>query len=241
MSKRLYARLFALMLSAFLLLPSAGFAAEGGAMLSQDDLSSLEGSYRTFLSELCGLLLSRGLLSEDESEAWMTAQLGDFYANGGYGSFLISYQPGALGYVREEDMTAQLSCRLGEGVLSLSTMRRYTPGYGEEGLRLSFSISDGQGMPVAYSIQLTASDGMFSRWDPLTSQYVSVGTDTVTEGETLLWIAGIPAPDSKDPEIAIRAYDAGTGEEMGAAVLLLRAADGGYEADADGLNAIAGP
>ena len=234
-------RLSALFVSALLLLPAAGLTAEGGAMLSQDDLSSLAASYETFLSELCELLLARGLLSEGEREAWMTAQLGDYYANGGYGSFLITYQPGALGYVREEDMTAQLSCRLGEGILSLSTMRRYTPGYGEEGLRLSFSLSDSQGMPVSCSLQLTASDGMFSRWDPLTSQYVSVGASAATEGETLLWIAGTPAPGAKDPEIAVRAYDAGTGEELGAAILILKVSDGGYEADADGLSGIAGP
>lgn len=238
--KKTAKRLSVFFLFTLLLLPASGFSADGGAMLSQDDLFSLEGSYRAFLSELCELLLTRDLLSEGEREAWMTAQLGDFYANGGYGSFLVTYQPGALGYVREEDMTSQLSCQLGEGVLSLSTMRRYTPGYGEEGLRLSFSVSDAQGMPVSCSLQLTASDGMFSRWDPLTAQYVSVGASAVTDGETLLWIAGIPAPDTKDPEISIRIYDIGTGEELGAAILILRAKDASYEIEADSLSGISG-
>ena len=229
-----------LLLLWLLFLPAVGFSAEGGAMLSQDDLSSLAGSYEAFLTELRDLLLSRGFLSEGEKDAWMTAQLGDYYANGGYGSFLITYQPGALGYVREEDMAAQLSCRMGEGAFSLSTMRRYTPGYGEEGLRLSFSLSDGQGMPVSFSLQLTASDGMFSRWDSLMDQYVSVGTSAVTEGETLLWIAGSPAPGTKDPEIAIRAYHAETGVELGAAVLILRAEDGSYLMQEDGLSEMGG-
>ena len=74
-----------------------------------------------------------------------------------------------------------------------------------------------------------------------TSQYVSVGASAATEGETLLWIAGTPAPGAKDPEIAVRAYDAGTGEELGAAILILKVSDGGYEAAADGLSGIAGP
>ena len=240
MRERAQKRAAALLLFSLFLAPGAGFAAGDSPMLSQDDLSSLSGSFQAFLSELSELLISRELLSQEESEAWENAQMGDFYANGGYGSFLITYQPGALGYVREEDMTAQLSCRLGSCVLSLSTMRRYTPGFGEEGLRLAFSLTDYQGMPVSFSLRLTASDGMFSRWDPLSDQYVSVGASAATEGETLLWAAGSPAPEARDPEIGIRAYSAETGEELGAAALHLRVSEGSYLAQDDGLSEIEG-
>ncbi|MFR5788158.1 MAG: hypothetical protein ACLUHE_14340 [Christensenellales bacterium] len=60
--------------------------------------------------------------------AWHDAQLGDYFQNGGYGSILISYMPGALGYTREEDTLLSLSAAFDGGRLELMTMRRYTPG-----------------------------------------------------------------------------------------------------------------
>lgn len=58
---------------------------------------------RGFSGELGDLAVERGLLSEEDRAAWHDAQLGDFFQNGGYGSILVSYLPGALGYTREED------------------------------------------------------------------------------------------------------------------------------------------
>lgn len=50
------------------------------------------------------------------------AQLGDYFQNGGYGSILISYMPGALGYTREEDTLLSLSAAFDGGRLELMTM-----------------------------------------------------------------------------------------------------------------------
>ena len=76
------------------------YADEGSPLLSVDDLLALEDSYEAFLAELGDLAVERGLLSEEDRAAWHDAQLGDFFQNGGYGSILVSYLPGALGYTR---------------------------------------------------------------------------------------------------------------------------------------------
>ena len=83
--------------------PAWAHAAEGDPLLSVDDLLSLEDSYEAFLKELEDLIVSRGLLSESDRAAWHDAQMGDFFQNGGYGSILATYLPGALSYTREED------------------------------------------------------------------------------------------------------------------------------------------
>ena len=101
---------FFVCLSLFLaLLPPAAPAEEGSPLLSVDDLIALEDSYEAFLKELGDLAVERGLLSEEDRAAWHDAQLGDYFQNGGYGSILISYMPGALGYTREEDTLMNLS------------------------------------------------------------------------------------------------------------------------------------
>ena len=92
-----------LLLVLLLLAPCAALGAEGDPLLSVDDLLGLEESYTAFLKELEMLIVSKGLLSEEEREIWRDAQLGDFFSNGGYGSILASYMPGALGFIREED------------------------------------------------------------------------------------------------------------------------------------------
>ena len=98
--------LFLLALAAF---ACPARAEEGSPLLSVDDLLELEGSYEAFLEELGDLAVERGLLSEEDRAAWHDAQLGDFFQNGGYGSILVSYLPGALGYTREEDTLLNLS------------------------------------------------------------------------------------------------------------------------------------
>ena len=110
------------------LFPLSAPAEEGSPLLSVDDLIALEDSYEAFLNELGDLAVQRGLLSEEDRAAWHDAQLGDYFQNGGYGSILISYMPGALGYTREEDTLLSLSAAFDGGRLELMTMRRYTPG-----------------------------------------------------------------------------------------------------------------
>ena len=110
------------------LFPLSAPAEEGSPLLSVDDLIALEDSYEAFLNELGDLAVQRGLLSEEDRAAWHDAQLGDYFQNGGYGSILISYMPGTLGYTREEDTLLSLSAAFDGGRLELMTMRRYTPG-----------------------------------------------------------------------------------------------------------------
>ena len=92
------------------LFPLSAPAEEGSPLLSVDDLIALEDSYEAFLNELGDLAVQRGLLSEEDRAAWHDAQLGDYFQNGGYGSILISYMPGALGYTREEGRAAGNLC-----------------------------------------------------------------------------------------------------------------------------------
>ena len=97
------------------LFPLSAPAEEGSPLLSVDDLIALEDSYEAFLNELGDLAVQRGLLSEEDRAAWHDAQLGDYFQNGGYGSILISYMPGALGYTREEDTLLSLSAAFDGG------------------------------------------------------------------------------------------------------------------------------
>ena len=138
--------LFLLALAAFA--PPA-LADEGSPLLSVDDLLALEDSYEAFLAELGDLAVERGLLSEEDRAAWHDAQLGDFFQNGGYGSILVSYLPGALGYTREEDTLLNLSAAFEGGRLDVMTMRRYTPGDSTlSGLMLTPSVADADGAPM---------------------------------------------------------------------------------------------
>ena len=147
----------AILLALLLLVPAAALAGEGDPLLSVDDLLSLEESYSAFLDELEDLIVSRGLLSEDERSAWRDAQMGDFFQNGGYGSILAIYMPGALDYVREEDTLLTLRAQLDCGTLELTTVRRYTPQDSTlPGLMLSLSLTDGSGVPVDAAFSLSA-------------------------------------------------------------------------------------
>ena len=102
-------RLLALLVLCFAFLPACALAGEGDPLLSVDDLLSLEESYGAFLAELEDLIVERGLLSQEEREIWRDAQMGDFFQNGGYGSVLVNYMPGVLGYVREDETLLALS------------------------------------------------------------------------------------------------------------------------------------
>ena len=125
-------------------------AAEGDPLLSVDDLLSLEESYAAFLDELEELIVARGLLSEEERDAWRDAQMGGFFQNGGYGSVLANYLPGVLGYVRDEETLLQLSAKTNDGsMLYVDTMRRYSPQDSSlSGLMLTMSMTGKDGLPT---------------------------------------------------------------------------------------------
>lgn len=216
-------------LIALLLLPSIALAGEGDPLLSVDDLHTLEESYEAFLSDLGDLIISRGLLSPEERSAWLDAQMGDFYQNGGYGSILASYMPGLLSYVREEDTLLTLSAQLPGGTMEISTVRRYTPQDSSlSGLMLTLSLTDESGLPLDVIWQLSATSGLFLKWDPVTGSYESVGVSTESAGETVCWSNQPPAENAMSPVITFDAVDAETGEAIGSAVLTLTVDGDGY-------------
>ena len=212
-----------------LLLPALALAGEGDPLLSGDELMGLEESYCAFLDELGDLLVSRGLLSEGDLPAWRDTQLGDYFQNGGYGSILVTYMPGAIDYAREEDTLLTLHAELPCGTLELITVRRYTPQDSSlPGLMLSMNLTDAQGMPVDATWQLSATSGLFLKWDALGGTYASVGASASSEGESVYWSDQTPAQNANDPVITLSMFDARTGESLGQAYLTLRVAGEGY-------------
>ncbi len=229
---------FFVCLSLFLaLLPPAAPAEEGSPLLSVDDLIALEDSYEAFLKELGDLAVERGLLSEEDRAAWHDAQLGDYFQNGGYGSILISYMPGALGYTREEDTLMNLSAAFDGGRLELMTMRRYTPGDTTlSGLMLTPSVADESGAPVDVHYALSATSGVFMKWDALLGTYVTVGATAESDGETVVWSDQTPAADAKDPVITLLVSRADDQTTLFAAELLLHVDGEGYLLGDDALS-----
>lgn len=210
-------------------------AEEGSPLLSVDDLLSLEESYEVFLEQLGDLAVERGLLSEDERAAWHDAQMGDFYQNGGYGSILVNYMPGALDYTREEETLLTLSAKLDGGTLELMTMRRYTPRDSTlSGLMLTPSMTDDAQMPMDAHYYFGSTSGVFMKWDALLGTYVSVGATAESDGETVVWSAQTPAENAKNPVLTITVTNGR--EPLGEAALTLTVDGEGYRVDDYALN-----
>ena len=210
-------------------------AEEGSPLLSVDDLLSLEESYEVFLEQLGDLAVERGLLSEDERAAWHDAQMGDFYQNGGYGSILVNYMPGALDYTREEETLLTLSAKLDGGTLELMTMRRYTPRDSTlSGLMLTPSMTDDAQMPMDAHYSFGSTSGVFMKWDALLGTYVSVGATAESDGETVVWSAQTPAENAKNPVLTITVTN--EREPLGEAALTLTVDGEGYRVDDYALN-----
>ncbi len=210
-------------------------AEEGSPLLSVDDLLSLEESYEVFLEQLGDLAVERGLLSEDERAAWHDAQMGDFYQNGGYGSILVNYMPGALDYTREEETLLTLSAKLDGGTLELMTMRRYTPRDSTlSGLMLTPSMTDDAQMPMDAHYSFGSTSGVFMKWDALLGTYVSVGATAASDGETVVWSAQTPAENAKNPVLTITVTNGR--EPLGEAALTLTVDGEGYRVDDYALN-----
>ena len=231
-------RRFLMMLMLLVCLPACAFAAEGDALLSVDDLLSLEDSYDAFLDALEELIIERGLLSPEEREAWRDAQMGDFYQNGGYGSILANYMPGVLSYTREEETLLQLSLIMEDGsTLYVDTMRRYTPQDSSlSGLMLTLSMTDENGVPMDVGFSLSGASGVFLKWDAIESAYVSVGASAQSDGETVVWSDQTPAEGAKNPKISITILDPAAQEARCGAVLTLIVDGDGFRVDKDALS-----
>ena len=219
----------------FLLLtlpPVCALADEGDPLLSVDDLLSLQDSYDAFLDELEELIIGRGLLSPEEREVWRDAQMGDFFQNGGYGSILVNYMPGVLGYIREEETYVQLQTAVSCGTLYVDTMRRYTPQDSSlSGLMLTMSLNDANGVPMDVSFSLSSTSGVFLKWDAMTGAYVSVGATAQSDSETVVWSDQAPIIGAKNPEIRIDIVDAATQESIAQGTLTLTVDGDGYRVD----------
>ena len=235
MTKRLLCA--ALLLAA--LLPGCALAGEGDPLLSVDDLLTLEPAYEAFLDELESLIVSRGLLSEEERGAWHDAQMGDFFQNGGYGSILATYMPGVLSLARDEETLLTLSVALSGGqTLELLTMRRYTPQDSSlSGLMLTLSMTDESGVPLDVGFALSSASGVFLKWDAMESAYVSVGASARSDGETVVWSDQTPAQGAKNPTISITIIDPDTQETLAGATLTLIVDGDGYRVDEGALSA----
>ena len=228
-----------LLLVSCMLLCHALALGEGDPLLSVDDLMLLENSYEAFLTELENLAIERGLLLESEREAWHDAQMGDFFQNGGYGSILANYTPGVLSYARAEETTVTLSTKLSGGqTLEILTMRRYTPRDSSlSGLMLTMNLTGADGLPRDVAYSLSATSGVFLKWDQFSGAYVSVGATAVSEGETVVWSDQTPSEGAKNPVITIALTDAETDEPIPGASLMLTVDGDGYQIDNNALTA----
>ena len=231
-------RIFCILLM-LMMLPAGVLAAEGDPLLSVDDLLSLEESYGAFLTELEALIVERGLLSQEEREAWHDAQMGDFFQNGGYGSILANYLPGVLGYVRDEETLLQLSTRMQDGsTLYVDTMRRYSPQDSTlSGLMLTMSMTDSDGLPMFVSFNLGGTSGVFLKWDAMMGAYVSVGATAQSDGETVVWSDQTPIEGAKNPTISIEVTDPETQQLLCSAQLMLTVDGDGYRVQEGALEA----
>lgn len=237
---RLMKRVKAVLLAACLLLCPCMAAGEGDPLLSVDDLMRLEESYEAFLAELEALAVERGLLSESERQAWRDAQMGDFFQNGGYGSILANYTPGVLSYARAEETSATLHAQLAGGqTLEVLTMRRYTPRDSSlSGLMLTLGLFGADGLPQDVRFSLSATSGVFLKWDQRTGAYISVGVTAESEGETVVWSDQTPSVGAKNPTITILLTDVETETAIPGAALVLSVEGDGYQVDDNALNAL---
>ncbi len=232
---RVSCALLALLL-ALLCAPARGD--EGTPLLSVDDLLSISESYDAFLHELEDLIVERGLLSEEERDAWHDAQLGDYFQNGIYGSILTNFMPGMLGFFREEETLLVLRTPLDGGLtLELSTMRRYTPlDTALPGLMLTLRLEDANGAPVDALFTLSATSGLFLMWDAMQAIYRSVGVSVQSDGETVVWGDQPPAEHARGPVLTIDIANAQTGEAYPSCRLSLTVDGAGFVVTDDALS-----
>lgn len=222
-----------------LLLPMTALASEGGALLSADELGSLRESYEAFLDDLEELIVQKGLLSEDQREQWRMYQLGDFFQNGGYGLIAAMYTPDLLEYAREEDTMLRLSCQTEAGVLSVDTMRGYTPlDSALPGLLLEPTLTGADGLPVVCRFRLTASQGSFFAWDAMNGRYSDVGVSLISDGRVCYWSDQPLTTDeyARPPVITIEALPEDDDSRIiMSAALTLRPYETGWRIDEDAL------
>ncbi len=178
-------------------LPVAATAVEGGALLSTEDLQTLEPAYDLFLQDLADMIIARGLLDEADREDWVRYQLGDYYQNGGFGTISAMFTPDLLNLARPEEMLLRLQKELPVGTLHLDTMSAYSPLDATlPGLLLEASLLDAQGLPVACRFRWHSTHGGFVVWEGGDGQVQEIGNTYINDGRPSYWsdqpIAGDP-------------------------------------------------
>ena len=142
---------------------------------------------------------------------------------------------GSLTSVRSVFIEPGGSLQLDGGRLELMTMRRYTPGDSTlSGLMLTPSVLDESGAPMDAHYVLSATSGVFMKWDALLGTYVSVGATAESDGETVVWSAQTPAENAKNPVLTITVTNGR--EPLGEAALTLTVDGEGYRVDDYALN-----
>lgn len=183
-------RWWILLLVAALLMPGISLASENDAYLSGDDLQVLSPAFETFLEALADVLVDRGLLSENDREAWVLYQRGDFLQNGGFGLIAIMYTPGLLSVADESVTLRRLSATTDVGTVWLETLHRYSTSNSPlPGLPLDMELLDDTGTAVPCRFRWIASGGSFLIWDGSQGTVVNVGAFYVSDGRPLYWKA----------------------------------------------------
>ncbi len=204
-------------------------ADERDPLLTVDELLRLEPAYKQFLGELGDLLIEKGLLDRGEKEEWITMQLGDYLSNGGYGSILTSFYPGVLAYARDEERICEPKVPLEAGVVSLLTMRRYSPlDTIADGLMLQLGMNGTDGVPLEVRFLLSGTDGVFYRFDALAGGYISAGSSVDVEGETVYWVLPVPVEGQVAPVLQIDVTETESGRFLGRIMLELEIEKNSY-------------
>ena len=84
------------------------------------------------------------------------------------------------------------------------------------------------GLPQDVGYALSATSGVFLKWDHISGAYASVGVTAQSEGETVVWSDQTPSEGAKDPSITISLVDALTQEAIPGARLTLSVEGDGY-------------
>jgi hypothetical protein len=162
--------------------------ASEGAYLSGEDLAKVSPAFEAFVESLADVLVARGLLAEDEREAWELYQRGDFLQNGGFGTIAVMYTPGLMSVADDSVMMRELSAQTSAGTVWLETLRSYSVANSPlPGLPLDAELR-GEGEEVRpCRFRWIASGGSFLIWDGGQGGIVNVGATYIGDGRPLYW------------------------------------------------------
>lgn len=101
---------------------------------------------------------------------------------------------------------------------------------------LTPSVLDESGAPMDAHYVLSATSGVFMKWDALLGTYVTVGATAESDGETIVWSDQTPAADAKDPVLTLLISRTDDQTVLTEAKLLLYVDGAGYKLGDDALS-----